>query len=60
MSVWAKYVLTTLTALIVFAVLDGIFDKSISREAALIVGFGLTWAMNEDERRKPLDKEGER
>ena len=52
MSVWLSYVLTTLATIFIFAVLDGIFSKGVSPEAALIVGLGLTWAMNEDKKRK--------
>lgn len=48
MSVLVKYVLTTLTAMLVFAVLDRVFGNISSPEAALIVGFGVTWAMNKD------------
>lgn len=59
MSVLAKYVLATLTAMLVFAVLDRIFGNSSPPEAALIIGFGLTWAMNKDERRKPPESDNE-
>ena len=48
MSVRAKYVLTTLTAMFVFAVLDRVFGNISSPEAALIIGFGVAWAMNKD------------
>ena len=55
MSCTRRYVLTTLGVLVCFAAIDGIFyneGEGVGRTAALIVGFGLSWATHNDAKDK--------